>query len=67
MHRSTDRIYTTHVGSLPRPDGTDRWNTQDDKVMREAVEDVIARQRAAGIDIINEGEYTKAKRLARLP
>lgn len=59
MQRSTDRIYTTHVGSLPRPDGTDRWNTQDDTVMREAVKDVIARQRAAGIDIINEGEYTK--------
>lgn len=59
MQHSTDRIYTTHVGSLPRPDGTDRWNTSDDEVMRTVVKDVIARQREAGIDIINEGEYTK--------
>ena len=27
--------------------------------VREAVSDVIARQRSAGIDIVNEGEYTK--------
>lgn len=55
----TDRIYTTHVGALPRPDSTDRWNTPDDDVMQAAVTDVIARERAAGVDIINEGEYTK--------
>lgn len=59
MKRSTDRILTTHVGSLPRPDGSDRWTTADDKVMTDAVKEVIAKQRGAGLDVINEGEYTK--------
>jgi len=60
MKRSTrDRILTTHVGSLPRADGTDRAGGEDEATLRESVADVVARQREIGIDIVNEGEYTK--------
>jgi 5-methyltetrahydropteroyltriglutamate--homocysteine methyltransferase len=60
MKRSTrHKILTTHVGSLPRPDGTDRPDATDDASLREAVAAVVARQREIGIDVINEGEYTK--------
>src|SRR6185369_1653723 len=51
MNRSTHRILTTHVGSLPSADPNVSLN--------EAVAEVIARQRRVGIDVINEGEYTK--------
>lgn len=54
MRRSTDRILTTHVGSLPEPAGI---ATDEERLA--AVPDVIARQREIGIDIVNEGEYTK--------
>src|SRR5262249_37036063 len=60
MKRSTSRkIITTHVGSLPRPDGTDRAGAEDDATLRQSVAEVVTRQRQTGIDIINEGEYTK--------
>jgi 5-methyltetrahydropteroyltriglutamate--homocysteine methyltransferase len=60
MKRSTrDKILTTHVGSLPRADGTDRAGGEDEAVLRKSVADVVARQREIGIDIVNEGEYTK--------
>ena len=45
MKRSTKKILTTHVGSLP-------YEGQD-------VEWVVRKQRELGIDLINEGEYTK--------
>lgn len=54
MRRSTDAILTTHTGSLPLPPGIE---SQTDRLA--AVPDVIARQRAIGLDVINEGEYTK--------
>jgi len=50
MQRSTKKILTTHVGSLPAFEGL----TGD-----AAVRHVVERQRAIGLDIINEGEYTK--------
>jgi 5-methyltetrahydropteroyltriglutamate--homocysteine methyltransferase len=60
MRRSTsERILTTHVGSLPRADGTDRAGAEDEATLRRSVADVVARQREIGIDIVNEGEYTK--------
>jgi 5-methyltetrahydropteroyltriglutamate--homocysteine methyltransferase len=60
MKRSTSsRILTTHVGSLPRPDGTDRGGNEDAVALRQSVVDVVARQRNLGIDVVNEGEYTK--------
>ena len=60
MRRSTrGRILTTHVGSLPRADGTDRTGGEDEAALRRSVAGVVARQREIGIDIVNEGEYTK--------
>ena len=59
MRRSTDRILTTHVGALPAP--LDVWahpEVADDR-LRESVAEVVAQQRDAGIDFINEGEHTK--------
>src|SRR5256714_6934861 len=46
MRRSSERILTTHVGSLPLVEGG-------------GVADVVRRQRELGLDLINEGEYTK--------
>ena len=45
-----------HVGSLPRPEGTERPGRADDADLRDMIADVVARQRAIGIDVINEGE-----------
>jgi 5-methyltetrahydropteroyltriglutamate--homocysteine methyltransferase len=70
MRRSTDRIQTTHAGSLPRPEGLVRmmWDRIDEKpvdlaelerAVREAVGEVVARQRALGIDIVSDGEMSK--------
>jgi 5-methyltetrahydropteroyltriglutamate--homocysteine methyltransferase len=56
---SSGKILTTHVGSLPRADGTDRPGGEDDAALRQSVADVVALQRDVGIDVINEGEYTK--------
>jgi 5-methyltetrahydropteroyltriglutamate--homocysteine methyltransferase len=51
VNRSKDRILTTHVGSLP--------TLAAKPSLDEAVAEVVQRQRQIGIDIINEGEYTK--------
>jgi len=67
MQRSTDRILTTHTGSLPRPprvvellvaEEAERGNhaSELDAAVSAAIEEVVAKQRAAGIDIINDGE-----------
>jgi 5-methyltetrahydropteroyltriglutamate--homocysteine methyltransferase len=63
MRRSTERILTTHTGSLPRPKAVidrllagERGGAALNTAVREAVADVIARQTAAGIDIVNDGE-----------
>mgnify|MGYP001605299830 CR=1 FL=1 len=70
MKRSTDRILTTHAGSLPRPDDLVRmmWNRLDGKPVddarlasrvKEAVAEVVDKQRQTGIDIISDGEMSK--------
>lgn len=56
---SANKILTTHVGSLPRPDGSDRPGKDEAVMLPQLVADVVERQRAVGLDIINEGEYTK--------
>ena len=67
---TTDRILTTHVGSLPRPkDVTDLVFAQEaqvpiddagfDAVVAAAVDAVIARQKSVGIDIPSDGEMSK--------
>ncbi len=70
MQRSTDRFLTTHTGSLPRPDDLVRlmFAREEgvpidadalDRRVREAVGEMVARQVAAGIDIVNDGEMSK--------
>ncbi len=65
-----DRILTTHVGSLPRPknvadmlfarEAGDPVNPQAfADAVTEAVRDVVAKQRAAGVDIPSDGEMSK--------
>ncbi len=70
MRRSTDRILTTHVGSLPRPQDVvdflwaqDRGESFDEAkfedVMRRAVGAAVGQQTEAGLDIVNDGEMAK--------
>lgn len=70
MPRSTDRILTTHAGSLPRPDDLVQlmWDKLDGKPVdsaaldariRSAVVEVVQKQRAAGIDLVSDGEMSK--------
>jgi 5-methyltetrahydropteroyltriglutamate--homocysteine methyltransferase len=56
MKTSTERILTTHTGSLPRPAGLDR---HDQTAIRAAVEETVRRQLDAGVDIVNDGEVSK--------
>ena len=64
------RILTTHVGSLPRPqDAVDVVFAQDrdeavkpevfDRVIAAAVSDRVRRQVEAGVDIVSDGEMSK--------
>ncbi|MGE3541255.1 MAG: cobalamin-independent methionine synthase II family protein [Candidatus Tectimicrobiota bacterium] len=70
MQRSTDRILTTHTGSLPRPPdliatlqaldaGTMPESTAFHARVRQAVDDVVQKQVAVGLDIVNDGEQGK--------
>src|ERR1043166_3929408 len=70
MKLSTDRILTTHVGSLPRPDDLfemmlDRMDGKpvDERAfaarVRRAVADSVRQQRDAGLDIVSDGEMGK--------
>lgn len=70
MKRSTDRILTTHTGSLPRPaDLTRMMFAKEEGVpvdraalterIQRAVAEIVARQRRAGIDVVNDGEMSK--------
>ena len=70
MKLSTDRILTTHVGSLPRPDDLvemlgreDRGETVDTADLwartSEAVAASVKDQVAAGIDVVCDGEVGK--------
>ncbi|MCY3578556.1 MAG: cobalamin-independent methionine synthase II family protein [bacterium] len=70
MSTSADRILTTHVGSLPRSEAVtlgvfaiEREEPIDrdehDRVVAEAVKAVVARQVAAGVDVVSDGEMSK--------
>src|SRR6202167_2954598 len=70
MKLSTERILTTHVGSLPRPDDLFELmlarmdgNAIDDKAyaerVRNAVKDCVRQQLDAGLDIVSDGEMGK--------
>jgi 5-methyltetrahydropteroyltriglutamate--homocysteine methyltransferase len=56
VRRSTERFLTTHAGSLPYPEP---GLTPDADGLAAAVTEVVRRQRDAGLDLVNEGEYTK--------
>jgi 5-methyltetrahydropteroyltriglutamate--homocysteine methyltransferase len=68
MKRSVERILTTHVGSLPRPDdlvglyGQDAPESKLLPRLESAIADVVRQQTAAGIDVVNDGEFGKAMR-----
>jgi 5-methyltetrahydropteroyltriglutamate--homocysteine methyltransferase len=70
MKRSTDAILTTHVGSLPRPQplqdllqarrsGSAGDRDAFDSAVGSAVADIVRRQIAAGITVVNDGEQGK--------
>ena len=71
MNRSTQRILTTHVGSLPRPRdllqmtlARDRGEPCDERAyearLGEAVAEVVDTQSRIGLDVIDDGEFGKA-------
>jgi 5-methyltetrahydropteroyltriglutamate--homocysteine methyltransferase len=71
MKRSTERILTTHIGSLPRPKelwaqvgAKDRGQPYDaatlDKELKSAVTATVHKQIEVGIDIPSDGELSKA-------
>jgi 5-methyltetrahydropteroyltriglutamate--homocysteine methyltransferase len=68
--RSTDRILTTHVGSLVRPDdlvsamkqrraGNGMSDADFNALLSRCVHDVVRRQAEAGIDLVSDGEFGK--------
>jgi 5-methyltetrahydropteroyltriglutamate--homocysteine methyltransferase len=59
VRRSSSRILTTHVGSLPFLSLDKGIATGDTTHLADDVAAIVARQREIGIDIINEGEYSK--------
>jgi 5-methyltetrahydropteroyltriglutamate--homocysteine methyltransferase len=70
MPHSVTRFLTTHAGSLPRPDdliammyAKEEGKPVDAEALRErireAVSEVVAKQRAAGLDILGDGEMSK--------
>jgi 5-methyltetrahydropteroyltriglutamate--homocysteine methyltransferase len=70
MKRSTERILTTHTGSLPRPRdltailqamdaGTAPEPAAFEARVRRAIADVVRRQVDAGVDVVNDGEQGK--------
>src|SRR5258705_3875607 len=71
MKRSTERILTTHVGSLARPEALipilkskDRGQPYDRetyaRLVREAVAESVRKQTEAGVDVVTDGEQGKA-------
>jgi 5-methyltetrahydropteroyltriglutamate--homocysteine methyltransferase len=70
VKHSEERILTTHVGSIIRPEsllalGNQKIGPSKDvaayaAALREAVADVVRKQAAVGIDIVNDGEYGKS-------
>jgi 5-methyltetrahydropteroyltriglutamate--homocysteine methyltransferase len=70
MRRSTERILTTHAGSLARPDGLRALLTAKDEGQlydasalavqtRSAVAAVVRQQVGVGLDVVNDGEQSK--------
>ena len=71
MKRSSNRILTTHVGSLIRPprllelvrareDGEAADVRAYEECLKDSVAEVVRRQAQAGIDVVNDGEFGKS-------
>jgi 5-methyltetrahydropteroyltriglutamate--homocysteine methyltransferase len=70
MRRSTDRIITSHVGSLVRPPevaalfpGRPAGKPFDDaesKLLNASVTNVVKQQAEAGVDMVSDGEFSKS-------
>ena len=71
MKQSTDRILTTHVGSLIRPQalqdilrakqgGQSYDHAAYENCLKQSVADVVRRQAEIGVDIVSDGEFGKA-------
>src|SRR5258708_5383594 len=70
MKISTDRILTTHTGSLARPPALQKMLLARDAgdavdpatfgaLVKQSVDTVVRQQLEAGIDVINDGEQSK--------
>ena len=70
MKRSTGRLLTTHVGSLPRPAdllhavlAKDRGEAFDEKafpgLLARSVREIVRQQAGIGLDVIDDGEFGK--------
>ena len=70
MNQPTQRILTTHVGSLPRPErvvtqlfaqdsGLNYVEAEFDNIMAAEVADVVARQAKSQVDVVSDGEMSK--------
>jgi len=70
LQQNTDRIQTTHIGSLPRPyalldamkakySGQNYDEPAYQKTLRTAIADVVRAQVDCGIDIVTDGEFSK--------
>ncbi|MBV9133922.1 MAG: cobalamin-independent methionine synthase II family protein [Chloroflexi bacterium] len=71
MQRSTDRILTSHVGSLPRPPDLQRMPQVKDRgepydaalfeaCVKDMVAEVVRKQAEVGIDVLADGELSKS-------
>ena len=65
MKRSTDRILTTHAGSMIRPPEVLALGPETDEAtrtatLRAAVADVVRKQAELGVDVISDGEFGKS-------
>src|SRR5580698_2671985 len=70
LQQNTDRIQTTHIGSLPRPHalldvmkakyaGQPYNQTTYAEMLADAVKEAVRRQAECGIDIVTDGEFSK--------
>ena len=70
MKNSAQRILTTHVGSLPRPENVTKLifakeqeknysQSEFDETIAAAVKNTVARQVDCGVDIVSDGEMSK--------
>ena len=71
MKRSTDRILTTHVGSLIRPQalqdilrakqaGQPYDQAAYETCLKQSIDDVVSHQAEIGVDVVSDGEFGKA-------